>query len=194
MKLPTLLQRSLLCFTACAICAQVYATDLFDPTVSTSNTINATAVRLDATIFASNATAPFIINLYAERGECLRVDVTTQPADLEMVVVAPEGGVYRNDDRVGDTKPLVQVASAPVTGWYTVHLSHFSGATIEGDLTFMYGRYSAGNANCAQATTPLSLQSASISAMFEEENAAILKQQNESAKPLLNPSTQQKPR
>ena len=74
--------------------------------------------------------------------------------DFELVAVAPNGQVFRNDDRVaGDRRPLVKVAGT-LPGWYTVQVSEFAGHAVDADFTLAFGRYNNGNANCAPATTP----------------------------------------
>jgi hypothetical protein len=187
MQSSTVMRKSLLLLTLGLTFAQANATEIFDPSLVSSNIVNSSSVRIDATIFSTAGSAsPFTINVFAGTGECVRLDVAVQPTDLEMVVVAPDGSVYRNDDRPGDTRPLVQIPSAPGTGWYTVHLAHFIGNVAEGDLAILYGRYTAGSANCGQPTPVLNTQAASLSAMFEEESNTNLKKQAESAKPANN--------
>jgi hypothetical protein len=162
--------------------AHADASNVLDPSVSISGIVNNSAVQLDGTIFAfGTSTGVYTVDVFADVGECVRLDVTAQPADLELVVVAPNGTVFRNDDRPGDLRPLVQIAGAPNNGWYTVHLSHFAGAAIEGNFTLLYGRYNAGNANCAQPT-PATLTSRSIGGptLLDEESTTEIKRQTTS--------------
>jgi hypothetical protein len=103
----------------------------------------------------------FTINAFGNVGECLRFDLISpaHPApDMELVVIAPNGTVYRNDDRNGalDRRPLVKIGAAPNNGWYTVHIAEFSGAATETNFVMLHGRYNAGNPNCATATAPAS--------------------------------------
>jgi hypothetical protein len=97
---------------------------------------------------------PFILQVFAYANECLRIDVTAQDADLEAVVIAPNGWVYRNDDRSPgiDFRPLVRIASTPVRGWYTLQISKYNGVSPSANFTFYYGRYNGGNPNCSGAT------------------------------------------
>ena len=84
----------------------------------------------------------------------MRVEVTSQPADTELVVVAPNGTVFRDDDSGQGSEPLVRIPNTPNNGWYTVQLNHFAGAAIEGNFVLRYGRYTRSNANCQPGTAP----------------------------------------
>jgi len=134
------------------------STELFDNTVSACTTANCSSLVLPATLlsFGTVSAGNWVANVFATPGQCVRLDVVTQGTDLEMVVVAPNGIVFRNDDRaVGDLRPLVKIGSAPNNGWYTVHLSHFLGSSVSANFTLLYGRYTAGNLNCSVPTPPL---------------------------------------
>lgn len=98
---------------------------------------------------------PFILQIYAEPNECLRVDVTSQNADLEAVLVSPEGTVWRNDDRIiqTDLRPLIKV-TPNVKGWYTLQISKYNGVAPYAIFTVEHGRYNQGNPNCAGGITP----------------------------------------
>ena len=158
--------------------AHADATNLFDPSVSGSGVINNSAIQLDGSILSFGPSAgAWTVDVFAGVGECIRLAVTAQAADLELTVIAPNGTVYRNDDGGGSLRPLVKIASAPNNGWYTVHASSFSGAPVEGNFTLLYGRYSAGNANCGTPTSP-SLTSQSLQMeMLDEEAATAIKSQ-----------------
>jgi len=133
--------------------------DIFDPTVSTCTTLNCSSVRLDGTVHAFGPSAnQWNVNVFAAPRECLRVAVTAEVADLETVVRAPNGTVFRNDDGFIAPCPLcpvVKVASAANNGWYAVSIAQFAGAPGESNFTVWYGRYPFGNPNCAGATPPL---------------------------------------
>ena len=139
------------------------ATNIFDPSTSTNNSINGSSIRLDGTLFSDTFGANvWTINAFGGAGECLRFDVSavTQNFDLQMVVIGPDGTTYRNDDRqAGDLRPLVFINGAINSGWYTVHIAAYAGRRVEGNFTLMYGRYAPGNANCggsivAEPTAP----------------------------------------
>ncbi len=134
------------------------STELFDDTVSSCTTANCSSIRLPGTLMSYPPSAGnWVANVFALPGECLRLDVSAQTADLEMVVVAPNGTVYRNDDRSAtNDRPLVKIASAPRDGWYTVHLAHYNGDAVNADFILLYGRYPGGNPNCSGGTPPLS--------------------------------------
>ena len=83
--------------------------------------------------------------------------------------MAPNGTVFRNDDRNGaaDRRPLVKIASAPNNGSCTVHVAQFAGAATETNIVLLYGRYPRGNANCGGATGP-TLAADSLTTAAEE--------------------------
>jgi hypothetical protein len=134
---------------------------IFDDTVSTCTGANCSSLRIPGTVhaFGSSANA-FTINAFASAGECVRFDLISPPhpaPDMELVVVAPNGTVFRNDDRNGalDRRPLAKIGSAPNNGWYTVHIAQFAGVATETNFVLLYGRYAGGNPNCATPTPPL---------------------------------------
>jgi hypothetical protein len=93
---------------------------------------------------------------------------------MELVVIAPNGTVYRNDDRNGalDRRPLVKIGSAPNNGWYTVRVGQFAGVATETNVVLLYGRYNAGNPNCASPTPALSVINAFGQALSADEEDA----------------------
>lgn len=99
---------------------------------------------------------PWTVSVYSTQGQCLRLFVSSTAFDSELVVIAPNGAVYRDDDSGGSNRPLVKIASAPNTGWYTVQVGHHSGTPTVANFTLLYGRYNAGNPNCWGETVPLS--------------------------------------
>lgn len=135
------------------------STEIFDDTTSNCAGANCSSLRLPGTVlgFGPSASA-WVANVFASPGNCVRLEVISQGADLETTVVAPNGTVFRDDDSGVGTQPLVRIASAPNNGWYTVHISHFAGTAVDTNFTLLYGRYSAGNPNCAPATTPLAVE------------------------------------
>jgi hypothetical protein len=98
---------------------------------------------------------------------CLRLDVVSEstaaggPADMEMVLVSPDGSVWRNDNRsAADKRPLIIVPRPPSQGWYTVQISLARGIAVPPGSHFnadlSYGRYtSPENPNCRPATNEL---------------------------------------
>lgn len=135
-------------------------TPVFDDTFSTCNTINCSSLRIPGTVLSFSPSAGnWDINAFAAAGECVRLDVISEGTDLEMVVVAPNGSVFRNDDRaVGDLRPLVKIDRTPNNGWYTVHLAQFAGSAVNANFVLLYGRYNSGNINCVPASTPFVTQ------------------------------------
>jgi hypothetical protein len=149
------------------------AQSIFDDSVSSCTTENCSSVRIPAHVFAIGASAgAFTIDAFAAPGECVRFDLVApfHPApDMELVVVAPNGTVFRNDDRNGvtDRRPLIKIASAPNSGWYTVHVAQFAGTATETNILLLYGRYPSGNVNCGGATGP-SLATESLTTHADE--------------------------
>ena len=142
-----------------AVSTPAAASNMWDPSVSTCSTINCSSVQIDATILRSGAAvAPWVGEIYARGGECLRLDIidVIPSADLELVVVASNGTVYRNDNRNSTIdRPLVKIGNTPVGGWYSVSVLPAGGAVIQADFTLVYGRYNVGNPNCSSPTPAL---------------------------------------
>ncbi|MCI0466091.1 MAG: hypothetical protein L0Y57_03660 [Beijerinckiaceae bacterium] len=143
------------------------ATEIWDPTLSSCTGLNCSSVQIAGIVpnYDGYITQRWQIGVYASGGECLRVDETQMFAnppgplpDDEMVVVAPNGDVYRNDN-FSSLRPRVAFI-APVTGFYYVSIAQVSGrAAPEHDIFVAYGRYPSGNPNCANPT--------SVNAAFE---------------------------
>ena len=135
--------------------------NIFDDTLATCTGVNCSSLRIPGTVFAFGPSAgQFVFSVFASPGECVRFDLISPPhpaPDMELVIIAPDGSVFRNDDRNGalDRRPLVKIASAPQNGWYTVRIGQFAGAATETNVVLLYGRYSGGNPNCAAPTLPL---------------------------------------
>ena len=134
--------------------------DLRDDTVSPCTGINCSSLRLPGSVSHVSVHAnTWTINALARTAECLRFDLVSPPSpspDMEIIVVAPNGAVFRNDDRSRtDRRPLVKIGAAPSPGWYRVVVTQFEGAAIEADIVMLYGRYLPGNPNCNNPTPPL---------------------------------------
>jgi hypothetical protein len=137
-------------------------TEIFDDTISSCTGLNCSSLRLPGTVLTDGPSAkPWVAQLHAPFGRCVRLQVISQETDLEMVVTAPDGSsVFWNDDGFIDPvpfAPVVKIASAPKEGWYTVRLSEFVGMPVDKNFVLLYGVYAADNPNCADATTPLTL-------------------------------------
>lgn len=135
------------------------ATLLWDPTVDTCTGLNCGSILVGGSVLNHSNVSParWDVAIYAGAGECLRLEQTAvfgTGVDDEIVVVAPNGTVYRNDDFYG-LRPRVAIASTPVRGWYYVSIARYTGAPApEHDFYFRFGRYtSSANANCASPTT-----------------------------------------
>jgi hypothetical protein len=127
---------------------------LFDP-LDTSTTINSNSQSYQG-IYEANSNntqpIPFTIQIYSAGNECVRLLVFRQATDLEMVLVSPDGTVWRDDNSGGSNRALIK-ANTTLEGWYTVHISRFDGAVGAGIFILRYGRYNSGNPNCGGAPT-----------------------------------------
>ena len=99
-----------------------------------------------------NTPKPWTAEVRATSGRCLRLDVTSQTDDLEIVAVAPDGRIYRNDDSNG-LRPLVKI-NPTATGFYTVQIANWSGSVSESSFQLALGVYNLNNPNCGAATAP----------------------------------------
>ena len=142
-----------------------WATNMFGPN-NTCTEINCNARMIQGTLTRVQISPlgplgvpqPWVAEIFATPGRCLRLAVTRQGADLETVVRAPNGQVFRIDDG-GDFPcprcPVVKIANAPNNGWYTVSLNQFAGTAAGTHFTLLYSLYNLGNPNCADATAPV---------------------------------------
>ena len=97
---------------------------------------------------------PWVAEIFASQQQCLRLDVTQENVNTEIVAVSPSGLVFRNDDRsAADQRPLVKV-NGTERGFYTVQVSTSAGDAVESDFVLAFGRYNLNNPNCAQPTQP----------------------------------------
>jgi len=141
------------------IATSVSATPIFDPTVRGCNTRNCSAVVLGGTVNGFlNAPMPWTIQVYAGARECLRLEVTSQETDMEMRVVAPDGSkTWLSDDSGELPCPLCPVLAIPTrqqSGWYTVHIGEYAGASVQANFTIAYGRYARTSPNCTASASP----------------------------------------
>jgi hypothetical protein len=137
-------------------CSQAAATNMFNPVVSSSTVLDGASIAISGTLNdTSNNAQPWVAELFAGAGECMRLFVTTTAFDAKITVAAPNGEIFRDDDSGGFLRPLVKIAGAPVSGWYTVQVAQFAGAPTDTSFTMLYGRYDGGNINCATPTVPL---------------------------------------
>ena len=135
-----------------------WATNMFGP-LNTCTGINCGARVIQGTVTQFGPTAqPWVAEIFADPGRCMRLAVTTEGVDLETVVRAPNGQVFRNDDGfIGGCGlcPVVKIANTPNNGWYTVSIGQFAGAAASANFTLAYSLYNLGNPNCAGATAPV---------------------------------------
>jgi hypothetical protein len=130
-------------------------------------------VTVSGSVLSFGPTAgAWTVDAFAGSSECLRFDVSSEFTDLELVIVAPNGTVYRNDDRNGalDRRPLVKINGTPNNGWYTVHLASFNGAPATGNFTLLYSRAPLNSSLCSGSTTPFSALSAPTPENFKDQS------------------------
>ena len=134
-----------------------WAGNQIESRISSCTTTNCAGESIRGT---HQAAEPFVTQIFARAGECLRLDVTEQSADMALVVVAPvPPAIVRNADRSsGDTRPLVRVDGLDVTGWYTVVIGFEEAGNTVVRFRLDYGRYTAGNINCAPSTAAATQQ------------------------------------
>jgi hypothetical protein len=128
------------------------ATNMFDP----GPVVNCTSVNCGSRIIggtvlrSSDFPLPWVTQIAARQGECLRIDVIEQGADLEAVLISPSGMVWINNNGVaGGQGPVIRINGIPQNGWFTLQLSHQTGLPVDTDFTLAFGRYPFNNnANC----------------------------------------------
>src|SRR4030095_3034156 len=127
-----------------------WAGSQIESSFSSCGTINCAGETIRGT---HQATEPFVSQIFARAGECLRLDVTQQSADTALRVVGPTVFFTQvNTNReAGDTRPLLQLDDLPKTGWYTILVSLQGAGNTVVNFTLDYGRYPGGNATCAAA-------------------------------------------
>ena len=135
-----------------------WATELMAP-ASSSTVVNGGAASVQGTTFQSGINArPWVAQIHAPAGRCLRLAVTAEGSDLGMQVAAPSAFVaFRNDDGFVAPCPLcpvVKIFSTPNAGWYTVSINFFTGAANTTNFILRYAHYPVGNPNCFAPTTP----------------------------------------
>ena len=142
-KIKWILSSALLTSTAAWAGAQ------YESVLSSCTAINCSGMTIRG-IQQSNE--PFIIQVFAREGECMRLDVRTQTEDTGLLLIAPAVFDYLYVDDVEDFRPILGVDPIPQTGWYTVAISYFDYDNRISRFTLDYGRYPGGNPNCSQAT------------------------------------------
>jgi hypothetical protein len=135
---------------ACSfLTAPALAGSHFESARSTCTTINCAGMTIRG---LQQANEPFVIQVYARAGECMRLDVSTQTEDTAMMLIATTAGDYATIDDTFETRPIFGLDPVPQTGWYTVAISYFTYDDRISRFTLEYGRYPTGSINCSQAT------------------------------------------
>jgi hypothetical protein len=133
----------------CLAANAAWAGTQVEDTVSNCSIPNCAAQSLRA---VHQTNEPFVIQVFAAEGECLRLDVDSQTQDTAMLLASPAVHIVAaSDDRdfdADDFRPLIFIDPIPATGWYTVAVSYFDWAPTVAKFVLKYGRYPSGNANC----------------------------------------------
>jgi hypothetical protein len=119
------------------------ATNMFDPEVNSCSDVNCGSVKMGGTVLvSSDFPLPWVAQIAAQKGECLRIEVTHQQTDLEALLIAPDGQRWISTRGVtGGQGPLILANNLPQHGWYTLQLSHQSGLPVNADFDLAFGRY-----------------------------------------------------
>ena len=148
---------------------------MYDPfNTCTSTNCSSQSIRGTYHSDAAGDRDPFILQIYSGGGECVRLDVTAETHDLEMVLISPTGRIWRNDDFFDDPRPLIE-AITDINGWYTLQVSHYNGGNVIADFTLRYGRYNSGNPNCSSVTPPLATSEIKADDLKSLDNDATIK-------------------
>lgn len=141
-------------FAAAIVTSGAWAGALYEAPLSSCGTTNCSGMTIRG-IHQSNE--PFVIQVYAQEGECLRLDVNTQTEDMVLAWITTyiwDSEIWDDRDfNGGDFRPLFVRDPVPRTGWYTVLVSYFDPDDRVGRFTLEYGRYPSGNANCQVPVT-----------------------------------------
>jgi len=158
------IKTSLLISAALIMSAQSYALagSKVRDGVSNCSIINCGVKAIDGHV---DTDEPFVIQVFADVGECLRLDINKTRGDTTMVVIPPilfgrepaDGNVFANDDTGGvepfSLQSLVKIDPTPSKGFYTVVIGKFDGAG-KANFRLSYGRFASGNVNCDDDTDP----------------------------------------
>jgi hypothetical protein len=131
----------------CLGVSAAWAGSQLEDTVSSCSGINCGAMILRG---VHQTNEPFVVQVFATAGDCLRLDVDSQTQDMALTIVAPAASdaVTVDDRDDADLRPLFFQNEMPGTGWYTVVVGYYDYAPTQGKFILKYGRYPAGNANC----------------------------------------------
>src|SRR5947207_3068793 len=84
----------LILFLSVAVVDAVAGPQIWAP-VNTCTTVNCGARVMSGTYQNDGLNSnPFIMQVFAYANECLRLDITVQTADLEAVLISPDGRIY----------------------------------------------------------------------------------------------------
>jgi hypothetical protein len=167
-------QSALAIAASVALTSGAHATSrVFDPSRDPCTTVNCSSERISGTV-GSVGVQPlsWTLHVFSVAQNCMRLEVTAEDVDLLIVVVAPNGTIFRNDDSGlanCPNCPLVKIGNTPNVGWYTVQVMQFAGAGTFGNFTMLYGVYPLNNPNCDAPTTPQSVRAVSTQKSLEPE-------------------------
>lgn len=123
------------------------------------STVDRGGVNAFTTAGGQVLSTPWVRKYFAGQGQCLAF-LMTKPvpnADLKLVVISPDPSIrYRNDDSGGTCFrcPAVQIESAPLTGYYTVIATLWSGDPVTTDFLPVVDRKDNAAIYCPKPTPP----------------------------------------
>jgi len=157
-NLKSALKRSVLAASVLGIALVAGAPAMAGPKLfafsNTTMTINGTTETT-----ANGNVDPFVIELFANANECLRIAVTFQGQDLEATLVGPDGRTWRDDDSGGSNRPLLKAITV-TRGWHILRISHFAGSSVNSDFTAQIFRGASNSVLCSPPTLPSVLSKA----------------------------------
>jgi hypothetical protein len=140
-------------YVGCLTTGVAWGGTQLEDTVSNCTPINCGAQTIRA---VHQTNEPFVIQVFAGEGECLRLDVDSQTQDTVLLLASPSVLAHDYDDdrdlENDDFRPLYLLDPVPATGWWTVAVSYWDWAPTVAKFVLKYGRYPSGNPNCAAAT------------------------------------------
>ena len=92
----------------------------------------------------------------------MRLDVSSQTEDTELLLIAPAVGDNGYADDVVGLRPVFGLDPVTRTGWWTVAISYVTFDDRIARFTLEYGRYPGGNLNCSQATATSAMAPAQL--------------------------------
>lgn len=141
------------------------ASQFIDTTIVNCVTANCSSFQLGGVVTNFAGTQhPWVAQVFALAGECLRLEGIFAPNDLALTVtgitrdvngtIPGEQHGWFDDDTAGGLLPLIEIDPIPTSGFYTVSMFRWAGQAQDTQFVLLYGRYPSGNPNCSAPTIP----------------------------------------